>query len=63
MAAVSKELLEEMINSGLMAIMIKVIAIGISHGNANAGLKSGHLGKTLGELQPTLFAPVGISVY
>jgi diphthine-ammonia ligase len=58
-----KELLEEMINSGLMSIIIKVAAIGISHGNANAGLKSGHLGKTLGELQPTLLALVGVSVY
>jgi diphthine-ammonia ligase len=55
-----KELLDEMINSGLTAIIIKVAAIGISHGNINAGLKSGHLGKTLGELQPTLLALVGM---
>lgn len=44
-----KELLAEMISAGLNAMVIKVAAI---------GLKSIHLGKTLGELQPVLLALV-----
>jgi len=44
-----KELLTEMIVSRLTAIVIKVAAI---------GLKRTHLGRTLGELQPTLLALV-----
>jgi diphthine-ammonia ligase len=44
-----KELLAEMINAGLTAIVIKAAAI---------GLKSVHLGKTLAELHSTLLALV-----
>ena len=47
-----KELLAEMINARLIAMVIKVAAM---------GLKSVHLGKTLGELQSTLSALVSKS--
>ena len=40
-----KELLGEMIDAGLVAVIIKVAGIGLS---------TKHLGKTLGEMQPTL---------
>jgi diphthine-ammonia ligase len=40
-----RELLAEMISSGMEAILIKVAGI---------GLKINHLGKTLAEMQPTL---------
>lgn len=39
------ELLSEMVEAGLVAILIKV---------AGVGLATKHLGKTLGEMQPTL---------
>ena len=39
------ELLQEMINVGLVAVVIKVAGI---------GLTEKHLGKTLAEMQPTL---------
>jgi len=58
-----KELLSEMIESGLTAVVIKVAAIGtfrVFKGSL-LGLKSIHLGKTLGELQPTLLALVYLS--
>jgi diphthine-ammonia ligase len=40
------ELLSEMIDTGMEAVLIKVAGI---------GLKPSHLGKTLTEMQPTLF--------
>jgi diphthine-ammonia ligase len=51
-----KELLSEMIEAGLTAVFIKVAAIGTEFIilKLTLGLKSVHLGKTLGELQPTL---------
>ena len=55
-----KELLAEMIRAGLTAVIIKVAAIGkLSFWfDAYVGLKSVHLGKTLGEMQPILLALV-----
>ena len=46
-----EELLSEMIDSGLEAIIIKVAGI---------GLTTKHLGKTLAEMQPTLRALVSV---
>ncbi|GAA5839049.1 hypothetical protein JCM11251_007862 [Rhodosporidiobolus azoricus] len=40
-----KELLSEMVNAGMECVLVKV---------AGAGLQVDHLGKTLGEMQPTL---------
>jgi diphthine-ammonia ligase len=59
-----KELLSEMIESGLTAVVIKVAAIGTFYvfKGSQLGLKSIHLGKTLGELQPTLLALVYLSI-
>jgi diphthine-ammonia ligase len=54
-----KELLAEMINSGLTAIVIKVAAMGPRLAvSADLGLKRLHLGKRLGELYPTLLSLV-----
>ena len=47
------ELLSEMIEAGMDAVIIKVAGI---------GLKAAHLGKTLAEMQPTLRKLVIISV-
>ena len=55
-----KELLAEMVDAGVTAVVIKVAAIGISIPFlTDSGLKRIHLGKTLGELQPILLALVG----
>lgn len=55
-----KELLSEMIGNGLIAIVIKVAAIGFGTANSKltSGLKNVHLGRTLGEMQSTLLALV-----
>jgi diphthine-ammonia ligase len=59
-----KELLSEMIQAGLTAVIIKVAAIGINSSvqRLTIGLKSLHLGKTLGEMQPTLLKLVYLSL-
>ena len=47
------ELLSEMVDAGLVAILIKV---------AGVGLTTQHLGKTLGQMQPTLQKLVSLGV-
>lgn len=47
-----KELLAEMVDAGVNAVLIKVAAM---------GLKSTHLGKTLGQMYPELCSLVNIT--